>query len=447
MKTVIAIIMTNVFGGGTPRHAFEMAAEWSRQGQGVIFVQTFHRLVKVFFYDQGDAVKVIRFWDKDGSRLVNLLSRNHVGLVHVEHLLDAEPHLLELHRKLKVPLAVTLHDYYLACPFIRLTDENDRYCRETACNDCLMRRKFYSRTTGQLLNDIDEWRHQWTEYLKDASLVLVPSEDMRERMQRYFPMVKLQMRENPELIYCKRKYIHVGLIGSLSIAKGALSIKKCLSLAAGKHLPIRFTLFGTLNEVSLTQEEKKLISITGPYAEEKVYEQIRQADIDFFWFPGTVPETYSYTLSIPIRLRIPCIAADIGAIASRIRSHHWGETYPWEAKPDEVLQKLLHFCYSKYYNPDFVIKNTSFGSFESFYAGVPFKEVNEVSQTSLSFPCPYTELSEILYREEFNELWKGVGLAEKRKLLGHVDKNWLKTVWRKKGAAYFLKKIRDKALK
>lgn len=31
MKTVIAIIMTNVHGGGTPRHAYEMAAEWSRQ--------------------------------------------------------------------------------------------------------------------------------------------------------------------------------------------------------------------------------------------------------------------------------------------------------------------------------------------------------------------------------------------------------------------------------
>lgn len=31
MKTVIAIIMTNVNGGGTPRHAYEMAEEWSRQ--------------------------------------------------------------------------------------------------------------------------------------------------------------------------------------------------------------------------------------------------------------------------------------------------------------------------------------------------------------------------------------------------------------------------------
>lgn len=41
MKTAIAIILTNASGGGTPRHAFEMAREWSRQGEDVLFIQTF----------------------------------------------------------------------------------------------------------------------------------------------------------------------------------------------------------------------------------------------------------------------------------------------------------------------------------------------------------------------------------------------------------------------
>lgn len=439
--------MTNVSGGGTPRHAFEMAAEWSRQGQGVIFVHTFQRLMKVFIYDRGTVVKVIRFWDEDGSRLVNLLKRCHVGLVHVEHLLDAEPRFLELHKKLGVPLAVTLHDYYFACPFIRLTDENDKYCGETACNDCLARRTFCSRTTGQVVTDIDDWRNRWMKYLQEASLILVPSEDMKERIQKYFPLETLQMRENPELIYPKREYIHVGLIGSLSVAKGAEIIKKCLALAVEKKLPIRFTLFGTLYEVSLTQEEKRLITITGPYKEEEVYGQIREADIDFFWFPGTVPETYSYTLSIPIRLYIPCIAADIGAIASRIHAHHWGETYPWNAEPDEVVQKLLHFDYRKYYNPDFVIDNTSFGTFEDFYSEVPYKQVEDISYETVNIPSAFNELPNILPREEFNELWKGASLQQKRKLLSHVDRKWLTTVWKEKGASYFFNKIKQKAFK
>lgn len=450
MKTVIAIIMTNVHGGGTPRHAYEMAAEWSRQGVQVLFVYANARLIKVFFYEDGNAYETIRFFDYDGKRLVQLLKEYHVELIHVEHLLDAESYMLSIHKELQVPLVVTLHDYYFVCPFIQLTNENDIYCEEKgdkSCNECLARRGFYSATLEKQVKDIKEWRENWLSFLQEASLIIVPSKDMEQRIKKYFPLSSIQMRENPELISAESSDIHVGLIGGLSKAKGAEVIKEVLSMASQKKSPIHFTLFGTLSDVQLTTDEKRYITILGPYKEQEVYSMISSHQINYFWFPGVLPETYSYTLSIPIRLRIPCLSSDIGAIASRIQSHRWGETYPWNAQADKILDKLLDFNYQKFYNPDFVIENTSFGSFESFYAGVPFKEVNEVSQTSLSFPSPYTELPEILYREEFNELWKGAGLAEKRKLLGHVDKNWLKTVWRKKGAAYFLKKIRDKALK
>lgn len=450
MKTVIAIIMTNVHGGGTPRHAYEMAAEWSRQGVQVLFVYANDRLIKVFFYEDGNAYETIRFFDYDGKKLVLLLKEYHVELIHVEHLLDAESYMLSIHKELQVPLVVTLHDYYFVCPFIQLTNENDIYCEEKgdkSCNECLARRGFYSATLEKQVKDIKEWRENWLSFLQEASLIIVPSKDMEQRIKKYFPLSSIQMRENPELISAESSDIHVGLIGGLSKAKGAEVIKEVLSMASQKKSPIHFTLFGTLSDVQLTTDEKRYITILGPYKEQEVYSMISSHQINYFWFPGVWPETYSYTLSIPIRLRIPCLSSDIGAIASRIQSHRWGETYPWNAQADKILDKLLDFNYQKFYNPDFVIENTSFGSFESFYAGVPFKEVNEVSQTSLSFPSPYTELPEILYREEFNELWKGAGLAEKRKLLGHVDKNWLKTVWRKKGAAYFLKKIRDKALK
>lgn len=450
MKTVIAIIMTNVHGGGTPRHAYEMAAEWSRQGVQVLFVYANDRLIKVFFYEDGNAYETIRFFDYDGKRLVQLLKEYHVELIHVEHLLNSESYMLSIHKELQVPLVVTLHDYYFVCPFIQLTNENDIYCEEKgdkSCNECLARRGFYSATLEKQVKDIKEWRENWLSFLQEASLIIVPSKDMEQRIKKYFPLSSIQMRENPELISAESSDIHVGLIGGLSKAKGAEVIKEVLSMASQKKSPIHFTLFGTLSDVQLTTDEKRYITILGPYKEQEVYSMISSHQINYFWFPGVWPETYSYTLSIPIRLRIPCLSSDIGAIASRIQSHRWGETYPWNAQADKILDKLLDFNYQKFYNPDFVIGNTSFGSFESFYAGVPFKEVNEVSQTSLSFPSPYTELPEILYREEFNELWKGAGLAEKRKLLGHVDKNWLKTVWRKKGAAYFLKKIRDKALK
>lgn len=449
-KLTIAIILTNVSGGGTPRHAFEMAREWSRQGVRVLFVYAIDRLIKVSFFEEGKESKAIRFFDYDGKRLVQLLKEYHVELIHVEHLLDAESYMLSMHKELQVPLVVTLHDYYFACPFIKLTNENDIYCEEQGekpCNECLARRGFYSATLKKQIKDIIEWREHWRSFLQEASLIIVPSQDMARRIKKYFLLSSIQVRENPELISVESPDIQVGLIGGLSKAKGAEVIKEVLSKVAQKKSPIHFTLFGTLSDVQLIPDEKRYITILGPYKEQEVYSMISSHQVNYFWFPGVCPETYSYTLSIPIRLRIPCLSSDIGAIASRIHAHRWGETYPWNAQADKILDKILDFNYQKFYNPDFVIENTSFGSFETFYAGIPYKKADGISRDILSFPSPFKELPAVLYKGEFNELWKGAGLAEKRKLLAHVDKSWLKTVWKKKGAAYFLKKIRDKALK
>lgn len=160
---------------------------------------------------------VIRFWDEDGCRLLQLLKTANVGMIHVEHLLDAELWMLTLHRALHVPLVVTLHDYYFICPFIKLTDEHDVYCGEKGeadCNACLARRGFISPTMGCQVKQISSWRNCWLDYLKEARLILVPSKDMKERVQRYFPLDTIQMWENPELIHPKRDAIHVGLIGA-----------------------------------------------------------------------------------------------------------------------------------------------------------------------------------------------------------------------------------------
>lgn len=205
----------------------------------------------------------------------------------------------------------------------------------------------------------------------------------------------------------------MGLIGGLSKAKGAEVIKEVLSIASQKKSPIHFTLFGTLSDVQLTTDEKRYITILGPYKEQEVYSMISSHQINYFWFPGVCPETYSYTLSIPIRLRIPCLSSDIGAIASRIQSHRWGETYPWNAQADKILDKLLDFNYRKFYNPDFVIENTSFGSFETFYEGIPFKKVDGISRDICHLHLPLKNFLLYYIRKSLMSYGKGPTLLRK----------------------------------
>lgn len=446
MRAAIAILITNVLGGGTLRHAKEMVAAWSSQGHCTLLVQTAGRLVKISVFESGKCVNVHRLFDAKGKKTEDILRAYKVRILHVEHLLDAEPEWMRLHKKLGIPLVVTLHDYYTVCPFIKLTTEEDMYCGEKGvpdCNACLQRRKFIFPAGKEMVANIETWRTRWEAYLKEAALVIVPSEDMLRRIRRYYPALRLCMREDPELIGNDGGGRTIGLIGVLSKAKGAQKIKEVLSCCAERHCALHFVLFGTLQDVQLTVEEKNYITILGPYREEEVYDLIRSRSIDFFWFPGVWPETYSYTLSIPVRLALPCIATELGAIASRINANHWGETYPWELPAADIVRRLEGFPYGAYKNPDFRIRNTSFGSFEEFYRGIAAADTDsdtEESMPEVCLPDVYEEISGELTHDEFNELWQDAGIREKFGLLRHVDRQWPADVLREKGIKYFVRK-------
>lgn len=455
MSTTIAVVMTNVFSGGTVRHALEMTKAWSRQSVRVVFVTTVGRLTQITVFQNGDSVEWYNLWDdKEGKELLSVLRAYQVQLLHVEHLLDADPIFLELHRMLAVPLVVTLHDYYTMCPFIKLTNEEDEYCGEegiASCEACLKRRDFYSPTTRARVSDISGWRKLWEDYLSEASLVVVPSEDMKRRVQSYFPHIHIQMVENPELGDGKQKGRVVGLIGTLGNAKGARKIQEVLAYCAAQSIPIHFVLFGTLADVTLTEEQKKYITILGAYREEEIYDWIRWHPVDFFWFPGVWPETYSYTLSIPVRMGIPSVSTDLGAIASRILSHDWGVTYPWKADATEIVRKLEVFDYEKYQNPHFRIRNTSFGAPKDYYGDIWPIDGSQKGRSLVAPEIPevdvFPQICDKLSKAEFNALWEMATIRQKICLMKYIDWEWLRHVFREKGCWYIVRKIHEKVFK
>lgn len=444
----VAILITNVSIGGTVRHAKEIAHAWSMQECQVLYVEVIDSITKVRCLKKGDIIKEYLFVDdKNGQRLERLLQAYHVQLLHVEHLFNAPTYFLSLHKKLKIPLAIVMHDYYMICPFIKLTYEDESYCGEkgiAACQQCLARRKFVYGASGTRVQDIYKWRKMWEEYLEGAALVVVPSRDMEKRVRKYYPNIHLRMIENPELIPVKSQVKQIGLIGALSKAKGGQKVKECLDYCAANHLKLHFVLFGTLPDIVLNTDESKYITILGPYEEETIYSQIPEHLIDFFWFPGICPETYSYTLTIPVRLGIPCISTDLGAIASRIQEHHWGQTYPWQYGAAQIIQELTNFPYTQYENPNFEIQNTSFGCIEEYYEGISIPAVNDSCQEQIPISDNINQLMGTYNKEEFHILWQLAQGKEKLHLLWHIDRRWVKDVLKKRGIRYFVKKIRKK---
>ena len=76
-----------------------------------------------------------------------------------------------------------------------------------------------------------EWRNFWQKYLEEAAFVIVPSRDMEKRIHKYFTNIRVRIFENPEIININ-KIKCVGLIGTLSDAKGGKKVKECVEYVA-----------------------------------------------------------------------------------------------------------------------------------------------------------------------------------------------------------------------
>lgn len=467
MKDIAVCIMSTLLTGGTRRHYMEMTKVYSYRCT-VLLVEYLLHLVKISWWKHGKLIEQEVLVGEDSWKfLAGYMSDNNIKLIHLHHVLWINDELRQLLLKNKYLLAITLHDYYTICPRTYMAF-NNRYCgeekSEEKCNKCLAvkdrNENIYFR---QLLNEIKSmkynsaiasWRHYFGELLTKANYIFVPSNDEKQRLLKYHPALRIRVVQNPEMILpnwmkqnqsiginLKKKperihnnIVHIGILGSIFEIKGRSLLLAISRLAEKKQLKIRFVIFGTL--ASVPRKLPTNLTIMGSYQEKMVYQEIYKEKIDFFWFTGSIPETYSYVLTIPIRLGIPTIAADIGAIGERIKNGRWGTTYPVNATCEEVLQALQEFDFEQYKKiGDFTIKNDYFLSFKEMYGDIGLPNENERNE-NINFKNETEKFIAIdvkkcgqlksLQPMELKILWKHINNIEmKYQILKAVDKKIL----------------------
>lgn len=369
-------IMSTLLSGGTHRHYMEMAKIYSFRCN-VLLVEYDENFMVAKMIFQGKLLDEKLFFGSCTEKLAGELEKWNIKLVHLHHFIYMHEKLHNFLLSGRYRVAVTLHDYYVVCPRVNMT-KNGIYCYEAGdaeCNICMHDTLAeMPMDLGRLLDmlpDIVSWRKYWLDFLQKADYVFVPSSDQRERLLRYFPsLTKIRVVENPEIVVppgtCNVKIRRIGILGTISEAKGRSVLLECARLAEAQHLNMQFVLFGTLSPAEGNLPANLLVK--GKYREDEVYSLIRGEGIDFFWFTAIWPETYSYVLTIPIRLGIPVIAADLGAIGERIKRGGWGEVYPVESDISEIVHALSVFDYMHYQSTgDFKIKNDHFLSFQDLY--------------------------------------------------------------------------------
>jgi glycosyltransferase involved in cell wall biosynthesis len=187
-----------------------------------------------------------------------------------------------------------------------------------------------------------------------ANKIVVPDQDVAERLFRYFPDVNFEVfpheaidtrtvqTQRPKMM--PNEKLRVVILGAIGQIKGFNVIISCAKHARKNNLPIEFIILGySMNDKLM---EKAGVQITGKYQEHEAMEKLNNLNPHVIWLPSIWPETYSYTLSLAIKANLPVFAFDIGAIARRAKEYGMGDLLmplEWANIPANINQKFEQF--------------------------------------------------------------------------------------------------------
>jgi glycosyltransferase involved in cell wall biosynthesis len=353
------LIVSHNRGGGSERCVQEEIQRLTAQGMGIFLLRPMRKnptQVTIGHPAIRSFPNLKPFGLADVTSLKAALSELRITEVHTHSLVDfvseAPIHLNELIKKLGVQWKIYLHDYKVICPRINLIDEKGFYCGEPpeeGCNQCLM-----ERGSDFNITDIHTWRAHHKQALLAANKVVVPDQDIADRLSRYFPGVDFEVTPHeaidpvsvqilkPQIM--PNEKLRVVILGAISHIKGFHVIISCAKHVKKNNLPIEFIILGySMNDKSM---EKAGVQITGKYQEHEALEKLKKLNPHVVWLPSTWPETYSYTLSLAIKAHLPVFAFDIGAIARRCKEYGMEDLLmplQWASIPANITQKFEQF--------------------------------------------------------------------------------------------------------
>jgi GT2 family glycosyltransferase/glycosyltransferase involved in cell wall biosynthesis len=266
--------------------------------------------------------------------------------IELHHFAGLPGPVLEMVAGLGIRYDVYVHDYCWICPRLSLVGENGGYCGEPAVENC----ETCIRERGTVLEKsltVMALRARSARIMEGARTVIVPSNDVRTRLARYFPALPITVMgwENP-IVRAPRplpappERVRVALIGAISVPKGQEILLQCVQDAIERDLDLDFVVIG------FTSDDEALLAtgrvfITGPYSDNEIGLLLGREQPHVAFFPSIVPETWSYALSHVLTWGLPVVAFDLGAIAERLRDDPTSELLPLWTTPAKINDALL----------------------------------------------------------------------------------------------------------
>ena len=307
------LIVTHGLGGGVERHISDLRALLS----GLVDTEIL-RSVDTETVSHETSVAAPVFWRfHEWIDVVDAIRQRKYDWISFHHIHGFPSQVLKLAYVLALPYDLTIHDFYSFCPIYSLSTVAGHYCGEPDLAGC-------AACTGDRPNawgwSIERWRNEMGQLLAGATRITAPSRFVADRIQVHFPATQPTVWPHPprlEWIPVARPAAKIVLIGGLSRVKGLEALLACAAMAQEHGLALSFCVLG-YTESAIPELLKLPIQVRGEYADCELPKLLANERADVIWFPGQIPETYSYTLDVALASGLPIVASKLGAIEERL---------------------------------------------------------------------------------------------------------------------------------
>lgn len=351
--------------GGTEYHLLDLV-KTNKQVNNYILISTRKELILeayielnkyVFKFKFNNPLNKYIFKDTEYEKIfLNVLSVFDIDLVHVQHFINHIVDIPTICEKAKVPCMITLHDFYSICPTINLIDEKGMYCNrnkdEIKCDKCIKEKIKYNMGFKK------RWNEKMLYTLKKYNKIIVPSNSAKEIIEEYYDNeINIEVIEHGikdfEIRESKTKLdnqkFNIAFIGGLAPYKGSNIIYELIN--SNKNSKIMWHTFGNIGDKNLHILERDDLKKHGRYERDELPQMLIDNNIDLVCILSVWPETFSYTLSEAIKVKIPVIVSKIGAPEERVKRLKCGWIVDDFFKSNKILEKINYIVTDEsYYN-------------------------------------------------------------------------------------------------
>lgn len=340
-------------GGGTNLYTTEVLKSISTAGgaslriyfsNGFWFVQWYGNNDGMFFYTSSDNELFSALELTAGSEvIVN-------SLYGVPDVKDVINRIVRLKQVLKVKLDIKMHDFYALCSSPHLSDYTGKYCGVpedlNVCKKCLKESRGWYHSwypKDKIPTTITEWRKPFSDLFDVADKIDFFDPSSVEIARKAFVIADEKINVAPHAVhyFTKDKPMKtagvpsIGILGTLSQIKGSDVINDLNTYLEKQGGLVPITIVG-----SSVVPVPEGIHMHGAYEQVDLVKIMNLYGINVILMPSIVPETFSFTISEAMAMRLPIVAFDIGAQGRRVRSYDLGKVIPLNSSPEIIFSAI-----------------------------------------------------------------------------------------------------------